>query len=466
MSMGGVVVFLLVAVAATTTFAGNSPQQVSLSYPGDGQMTVRWVTDNETQQSVVLYSTRPGGPYELTATGTSYTFLNTGWEFRTNIIHVVTLKGLKPRQRYYYVCGSPESKDLLSKEFSFRALPYAGDSSSPIRFAAFGDFGFENSRSMPRLLNDTLADKYDMVLHVGDIAYNMQDDNGRVGDNFLNMIQPIASQIPWHYCVGNHEQDLLDTFHGFKERFVMPMVDDYENMYYSVDVGPIHFIAFSTEHYFSLEDPFVGLQYDWFVNDLIKANQNRDKVPWIIMYGHRPLYCSDADLPSSNKPKNIPKKEEDDVTAPDPPPSQDCSYEAEKLRDGFDWFGVKIYGIEDLLYKYGVDLYLCGHEHSYERLFPVYHSKVMNGSLAQPYYNPRAPVHIITGSAGCKEGLERFGPHGLGPWSAFRSSTYGYGRLTVYNSTTLHWEQVLASTGQIIDEFWMTNTNHGRFGGL
>ena len=51
----------------------------------------------------------------------------------------------------------------------------------------------------------------------------------------------------------------------------MPMVDENENMYYSIDVGPIHFIAFSTEHYFSLEDPFVGIQYEWFLNDLIQG---------------------------------------------------------------------------------------------------------------------------------------------------------------------------------------------------
>ena len=93
------------------------------------------------------------------------------------------------------------------------------------------------------------------------------------------------SSIDWLFASGNHEQDLLDTFHGFKERFVMPMVNENENMYYSVDVGPIHFIAFSTEHYFSLEDPFVGIQYEWFVNDLIQGNTNL--ITWFAFFDLR-----------------------------------------------------------------------------------------------------------------------------------------------------------------------------------
>jgi len=37
---------------------------------------------------------------------------------------------------------------------------------------------------------------------------------------------------------------------------------------------------------------------------------------------------------------------------------------------------LKLYGLEDLFYKYGVDIQFYAHEHSYERLWPVYHKKV------------------------------------------------------------------------------------------
>ncbi len=89
----------------------------------------------------------------------------------------------------------------MSQELSFVSMPLVGNT-SPLNFAVFGDFGLVNSRSLPRLLNDTAAGRFDMVIHVGDIAYNLQDDNGRVGDGFLNMVQPISAAIPYHYCVG------------------------------------------------------------------------------------------------------------------------------------------------------------------------------------------------------------------------------------------------------------------------
>lgn len=52
-----------------------------------------------------------------------------------------------------------------------------------------------------------------------------------------------------------------------------------------------------------------------------------------------------------------------------------------------------------MFYEYGVDLEIWAHEHSYERLWPVYDNVIYNGTLDEPYKNPQAPVHIITGSA-------------------------------------------------------------------
>ena len=56
-------------------------------------------------------------------------------------------------------------------------------------------------------------------------------------------------------------------------------------------------------------------------------------------------------------------------------------------------------GPEDLFYKYGVDLEIAAHEHDYERMWPLYNMRVCNGSRKNPYTNPTAPVHIVTGSA-------------------------------------------------------------------
>ncbi|CAH2239631.1 jg3201 [Pararge aegeria aegeria] len=67
----------------------------------------------------------------------------------------------------------------------------------------------------------------------------------------------------------------------------------------------------------------------------------------------------------------------------------------------------------------------------------------------------RAPVHIVTGSAGCSEGRDRFS-HTPSPWSAFRSQDYGYTRFKAYNHTHIVIEQVSVDLGgQVIDAFWL-----------
>lgn len=143
---------------------------------------------------------------------------------------------------------------------------------------------------------------------------------------------------------------------------------------YSFNMGPAHFITISTEFYYFLNYGFKQIvkQYDWLINDLKEANlpENRLTRPWIIIGGHRPMYCSDDD--------------------------GDCVNDTLTLRSGIQPFN--LFGLEPLLYEYGVDLALWAHEHSYERLWPVYNSTVMNGSTSA-YVNPRATVHVTTGSA-------------------------------------------------------------------
>jgi len=58
-----------------------------------------------------------------------------------------------------------------------------------------------------------------------------------------------------------------------------------------------------------------------------------------------------------------------------------------------------IYSLEELFYKYGVDIIFAGHEHSYERMWPVYNLEVTQ----HDYIDCKAPVHIVTGTAGCNE---------------------------------------------------------------
>ena len=68
------------------------------------------------------------------------------------------------------------------------------------------------------------------------------------------------------------------------------------NHYYSFNLGPAHFIFYSTELYYFPEyfaESHIEWQYKWLENDLKEANkpENRNQRPWIIVNGHRPMYC-------------------------------------------------------------------------------------------------------------------------------------------------------------------------------
>lgn len=397
----------------------TQPQQIHISATGDPtQMMVTWNTFNSTNKSVVEFG--PSEKLTKTAVGYSTKFVDPGEEQRVQFIHRVLLTKLTPGHQYTYHCGSPEGWSPL---FTFKALK-SGSDWSP-RLAVYGDMGNENAQSLGRLQEETQKGMYDAFLHVGDFAYDFNEDNGRIGDSFMRQIESIAAYVPYMTCTGNHEH--YYNFTHYKNRFTMPNFNQSQNLWYSWNLGPAHIVAFSTEAFFFLEAlPTADNQMAWLEQDLKEAAkaENRKEHPWIITMGHRPAYCTNSD-------------------------HDDCTQYEGIVRRHF----------EDLFYKYGVDVEFWAHEHTYERLWPVYNEKVYNGTTA-PYTDPKAPVHIITGSAGNRERLDGFGP--MKAWSAFRASDYGYTRMHLTNKTHISFEQVSDDKdGKVIDSFTLIKHQHG-----
>jgi hypothetical protein len=108
---------------------------------------------------------------------------------------------------------------------------------------------------------------------------------------------------------------------------------------------------------------------------------------------------------------------------------------------------------EDLLEDYQVDLVLAGHWHAYFRSCAgLFRSQCNNGG----------PTHIMVGTAGV--GFHH-GTIYANHWSAKNIfGEYGYGRITVANSTGMHFEFVKAgaendtTSGEVLDEVWFTKT--------
>lgn len=183
------------------------------------------------------------------------------------------------------------------------------------------------------------------------------------------------------------------SYTTYKERFRMPGLEaglpEYTgtNMWYSFNFANIHFVAVSTEP--SWEVSRKGTQqYNWLKEDLHRAVKKKQKgeIDWIIVVGHRPMYCSYN--------------------------WSDCCNECKQKGYFDDWdqgsFAAELrQSMEELLLAYQVDAYLSGHIHAYERMWPVYDSIYETSGHPDLYINPRYPVHVMSGAAGNMEGSKK-----------------------------------------------------------
>lgn len=361
---------------------------------------------------------------------------------RTLYGYYANLTDLRSPQYDYYVMSSVSpseecnsTKYFTSNPYTFRNPWYSDalgmDRDHELRVAIYGDLGLINGQSIPRLTSEVDKNMYDLIIHNGDFGYDLNDALGTVGDAFMRSIEPIAARVVYQTSVGNHE--VAQNFSHYSHRFNMMNTENgkMNSFYYSFDLGPVHFIAYSTEFYYFLE--YSGIealvaQWNWLKDDLAKANRAESRAlrPWIVAFGHRPMYCSDHD-------------------------NDDCSKKGNILRKGLPIVG--LFNLEKLFYEQGVDLVLEAHEHSYERFLPIYNGTVMAGkdNSSDPYFNPHAPVHVITGSAGCKEKLDPLSEKPA-TGSVRQISDYGYTRMFA-SFNALRMEQVSDDKdGDVLDK--------------
>ena len=423
-----------------------SPEQIHIAFNGDHSMAVSWATKKGTSKtSTVKYGLSPS---ELTmvATGTSVTYY--GDEYHH---HVELASSLKPGTTYYYQCGDDTAG--FSTVRTFKSPIQASDDSfveNDIvhKISIFGDWGY-GARAHAfntRQALEKIKAEVEFVFHVGDLSY--ADDAflhtpfkfayEEVYDNWMNWIENISDSKAYMVSPGNHESEChspaclvssskrhaLQNFSAYNKRWHMPSARSggVSNMWYSFNYGLAHYVSINTEtdwtgapeeHHgdsgmlpaggFGAKGQFIK----WLENDLMKANASRHIRPWIIVGGHRPWYV-DGKIVTN-------------------------------LKETF----------EDLMLKYNVDIYFSGHKHHALRSWPI----AQNGDVTQQnYINPKGIVHITAGGAGCDE-YKKPSNHTLPPFLAKRVDYLSTGVLTIYNSTTLHFDLVRSSDMQIVDEF-------------
>ncbi|KAE8690195.1 Purple acid phosphatase 15 [Hibiscus syriacus] len=429
------------------------PEQIALALSTPSSMRISWVTgdaqigpnvttlDPTSVASEVLYG-KESGKYTSKRRGNAtvysqfYPFeglLN----YTSPIIHHVKIDGLEPGTKYYYKCGD-SSLPAMSEEHVFETLPSPARNSYPPRIAVIGDLGL--TRNSSTTIDHLTKNDPSLILMLGDLAYADQYlTTGGKGvpcfscafpdapiretyqprwDGWGRFMEPLISRVPMMVIEGNHEiepQVAGITFKSYMARFAVPAEESgsNSNFYYSFDAGGVHFVMLGAYVDYNSS----GAQYAWLKEDLCKLD--RTVTPWLVAAWHPPWYNSYSSH----------------------------YQEIECMRQE----------MEQLLYRYGVDIVFSGHVHAYERT-----NRVHNYTL-----DACGPIYITVGDAGniekvdvdhaddpgkCPSQGDNIPEIGgvchlnfsSGPakgkfcwdrqpeWSAFRESSFGHGILELY----------------------------------
>ena len=456
------------------------PQEIHLSLTGKpSEMTVMWLTAQPLTTPLVEYRVPDcddDGVWRTSEAVTStYTVPQKWWPIFTGTIYTSTMIDLPLEKTVEYrVKGyDNNTSERMSNNFIFKSAP-ENRAERVTRIATLADqgtfmlLGFAAQAKLEEMKDEL---QIDISTVIGDLSYaglssafpplniDKEDEFERIWDLYGVQSQAVASTMPWMVTNGNHER--FYDFSAFRYRYTMPWKNSNgspDNFWYSYTYGNIHWISISSEH--DLTDGSV--QKIWLENDLIQANLDRETAPWIALAIHKPLYCS-----------------------------------AEGTPGGYADL------LEDLTYKYNVDILLVGHMHAYERIHPVYQGNVtclprnlLNDNEINEYHcknnnekindktHGRGPVLVVQGNAGGMQAERWVHPQPL--WSAKRwsngiippshlphrpinsvngngpldldheySDTFGFGLVSALNKTHLHYQSYAVSGDWAVDEFYI-----------
>lgn len=194
-----------------------TPEQIHLAYGYTPDiMAVQWATYETfcTSGNTVRYGLDKNN-LDMSATASCFPF-NLGPTQLKQSNHIAYLNNLKGSTYYYYQIYGSDAVEDISEIFHFKSAPDAAslDSSFPHRFLVFGDLAYGTNRPldvptiMPWASAEVQQDKFDMILALGDFAYNFDSIGGSVGRIYMNEIQNMTSLAPMMVNAGNHESGM------------------------------------------------------------------------------------------------------------------------------------------------------------------------------------------------------------------------------------------------------------------
>ncbi|MDW3612214.1 MAG: metallophosphoesterase, partial [Nitrososphaeraceae archaeon] len=283
--------------------------------------------------------------------------------------------------------------------------PSTGDNFVPFNFAAAGDWGC--SSNAEKNVQSILSKETELVLGLGDYSYEAD------ADCWIDTISPINDKMK--ITIGNHDSDEEEG-----PEITVQLLDHFKlnKQYYSFNKGNVFFLVMSTQDSYSENSQ----QFNFVKQELEKASKDPN-IDWIVVYYHKPMYAS------STKHEGL-----------------------TSFRD--------IY--HPLFDQYKVDLVLAGHNHNYQRTFPLHFNEadsdipIIVNKNPNTYNQIGAPIFITSGTGGT-------GLHSLGTQAEFNAKQFGkFGHINIDVSRGASSDKLIGTfydlTGNKLDEFTITKT--------
>lgn len=304
--------------------------------------------------------------------------------------HVFHLDGLDPDTVYTYKMFHGE---VPFEPSSFRTLP---GREGVIRAAVFGDTGLgtEAQRAIASLIEQ---ENVPILIHTGDMAYPLGAP-AYYQTNFFKVYESFLGRTCIYPALGNHDCFLSPRY--WLDMFHLPASNSLDDeSYYSFELGAAHVTVINVCYYDIGEE-----QLQWIDEDLTQTD-----APWKICVLHVPPYSNGA--------------------------------------HGGDY--TMRQQLVPILEKHQVDLVLQGHEHAYERTYPVREAAVESAQQDPRYTRPGGTIYVITGGGGAS--LYSFVPTEYVDLSRIFVSLHHYLRLEI--SPAMIRVEAVNLLGEVFDEF-------------
>jgi len=403
-----VAALLVGAVTAGTSTNSTSLGNARISLSETGDVVVAW--DSPAPPSGTT-DVQPFVRYTLAGAASQSSNASKVRSWQGRIWSAAELKGLRKGATYTYQCSSADGKRLGAEQILH--VPSGGTS----RLLMFG--GLSANSSGATLVESAAHElSADAVVHLGHMTVDASESQNSSNDNPAETVPRTASSVPYMTCPGVHD---ITSYRHFQSILL-----ESGTLWYSFVLGPMRIIMIWSDAFVQPGlETLASKQHAWLEVQLAHANTaiERQKRPWIIVAGHRPMYCSIDKL--------------------------SCAAEAAQLRSA----------LEPLFLKEGVDLYMSARLHAYERTFPVRNGAVCNDLMnAERIEQQCGPIYVVNGDAGEPPLEYQTLP---ARWTAQRHpGQHGFGEVICHNETHLHYRQILA-TGAVSDEFWLVKAGDG-----